>query len=196
MATGAVTDKVTDLMKNAGSILGGAAGGLASGFNDQTRKDIPGAYNSRPGEFSDLEDNNQLAKNLMDPEVQAAQEKAGRDQLRSDVDYQTDRNLRMQASNAAAGGRMGGGSQQAAYDSANKTVEDGQRKLIQDAFARKLAAGQLGSQISSDRAKQIYDILGSERLKATDAAALMAQVFGDVAQGAGGAAQGLISAGK
>lgn len=124
-----------------------------------------------------LGSNKEYAKSLLDPNVQAEAEKAGREQLRSDVDYNTDRNLRMQMSQAAGGGRMGGGSTQAAYDSANKATADGQRQLIKDAFQRKLQAGQLGTQINSDAARQINAILNDQYTSPNDIMAIMAQLF-------------------
>lgn len=181
----------------------GAATDVARGLADAVVKPAAGAAEeinkaNRPvmdqwfGDYG-LQGNKDYAKGLLDPNVQAAAEQADKDQLRSDVDYNTDRNLRMQMSSAAGGGRMGGGSTQAAYDSANKATADGQRKLISDAFNRKLQAGQLGTQINSDAARQINAILNDQYTSPNDIMAIMAQiapeVFGDITQLMGQLAQ-------
>lgn len=189
---GGVNGMLNDLGSAAGGALGSAASGMADAFNKQGRQGMEDWYNN----FSDLDQNNKLASSLMDPGFQDQAEAAARAGMHTDIDAETDRNLRMQANNAAAGGRMGGGGTQAAYDSANKAMASGDRQMMQDAFARKLQAGQLGSQISSDRAKQIYDILGDNRVKPAEAAAIMAQLFGDVLGGTGNAAAGIIGGSK
>lgn len=177
-----------NLVGMASDVATGIAGGLvepaaaaADRINGRNKKSLADWF----GDYG-LQGNKDYAASLLDPNVQAAAEKAGAEQLRSDVDYNTDRNLRMQMSQAAGGGRMGGGSTQAAFDSANKATADGQRQLIKDAFQRKLQAGQLGTQINSDAARQINAILNDQYTSPNDIMAIMAQVapevFGDITQ--------------
>lgn len=175
-----IMDMINQLMGGAGGALGGAASSFADAFNNKSKDGFNQWYNN----FNDLNQNQQTANSLMDPNAQAASEQAQRDQLHSDVNMNEDKQLRMMGARAAGGGRMGGGGVQGVYDSGNQAMQAGDRGIAQDAFGRKLAADQAGAGIASDRAKEIYGLLNDERVKPAEIAAIMGQLFGDL----GGAA--------
>ena len=190
-AKGQATNAATDV---AGMVVDPAAA-AAERINQRNKKTLDGWFDTNNDGKADygLDENKAYAKGLLDPANQKAADDAAQQQLVNNVNSQTDRNLRMQMSRAAGGGRMGGGSTQAAFDSANKQIGEGTLQNVKDAFQRKMQSGQLGTQINSDAARQINAILNDQYTSPNDIMAIMAQVapevFGDVTQLIGQLAQ-------
>lgn len=175
----ALADGSGPLGQAAGSLvglLGDPLLGAARAMNRGERGVVRDYYD----QFKDLDANRRFGESMLDPDVQAAQEQAAREGMRSEIDRQRDAALRMGASQASRGGRQGGGWDQGIYGEALRNTQQGERDLVMDAFKRKLSAGQLGASTLSDRANTIYDKMAPGYTSPKDLAAMMMEAFPDL----------------
>lgn len=167
------------LGKAAGAIanmLGDPVIGAANAMNEGEKSAVMGYYD----QFKDLNPSKWFGESMLDPGVQAAQEQAAREGMRSEIDRQRDAALRMGAAQAARGGRQSSGWDQGIYGEALRNTQQGERDLIMDAFKRRLSAGQLGSSVLSDRANTIYGAMQPGYTSPKELAAMALTAFPDL----------------
>lgn len=152
------------------------AAAVANQFNTATKDSMNQYYNN----YDLLDKNKEAGDALLDPEQQAAADKAQRDQMLADISGERDESLRMEMARANRGGRAGSGSTQGIYDSATRQAQEGSRKLAQDQFSRMMDRTKTGAGINSDVANTIYGLQQQGFTSPKEIAAMLAEMFGDL----------------
>lgn len=175
----------TDLATWLATMIGEPFGAAATKLNEYGRKTKDAYYDN----FSDLAPLQDVGRELMDPTKLAQYEDAARARLNTSVGNERDAANRRLMGQAGRGGAIGTGAQTGVSNAAMRAMMEGEQRLIEDSFRRKMASQQLGAGIYGDATRAKYGALEGGDISPGELAGLvippMIDAAGNVMEGVG-----------
>lgn len=175
----------TDLATWLATMIGEPFGAAATKLNQYGRQ-TKDAYMDN---WSDLAPLFAVGKELMDPTKLAQYEDAARARMTTSVGNERDAANRRLMGQAGRGGAIGTGAQTGVGNAAMRAMMEGEQRLIEDSFRRKMASQQLGAGIYGDATRAKYGALEGGDISPGELAGLvippMIDAAGNVMEGVG-----------
>lgn len=176
----------TDFATWMATMLGEPFGAAATKLNEYGRKTKDAYYDN----FADLQPMQDIGLQLMDDRYLSKYEDAARNRLNTSVGNERDAANRRLMGQAGRGGGMGTGAQTGVSNAAMRAMMEGEQRLLEDSFRRKMASQQLGAGIYGDATRAKYGALEGGDISPGELAGLIIppalDAFGNIVEGVGG----------
>ena len=176
----------TDFAKWLATMIGEPFGAAATVLNKYGRE-TKDAYMDNWSDLAPLFD---VGKELMDPTKLAQYEDAARARMTTSVGNERDAANRRLMGQAGRGGAIGTGAQTGVSNAAMRAMMEGEQRLIEDSFRRKMASQQLGAGIYGDATRAKYGALEGGDISPGELAGLVIppviDAAGNIMEGVGG----------
>ena len=176
----------TDLATWLATMIGEPFGAAATTLNKYGRQ-TKDAYMDNWSDLAPLFD---VGKELMDPTKLAQYEDAARARMTTSVGNERDAANRRLMGQAGRGGAIGTGAQTGVGNAAMRAMMEGEQRLIEDSFRRKMASQQLGAGIYGDATRAKYGALEGGDISPGELAGLVIppviDAAGNIMEGVGG----------
>lgn len=137
------------------TMIGEPFGAAATKLNEYGRKTKDAYYN----DWEDLAPLQTLGKDLMDPSKIGMYEDSARARMQTSIGQERDQAARDLMGQAGRGGAIGTGRETGINNAALRAMMEGEQRLLEDSFRRKLASQQLGAGIYGDAQRAKYGAL-------------------------------------
>lgn len=141
--------------------------------------------------WSDLDPLRTTGKDLMDPTKLQQYEDAARARMQASIGNERDAAARQLLGQAGRGGAIGSGRETGINNAAMRAMMEGEQRLLEDSFRRKLASQQLGAGIYGDATRAKYGTMEDTYISPGELAGIVipaaADMFGAGMEGLGGA---------
>lgn len=137
------------------TMIGEPFGAAATKLNEYGRKTKDAYYN----DWEDLAPLQDVGLQLMDPRYTEAYENAARNRMQTSIGQERDQAARDLMGQAGRGGAIGTGRETGINNAAMRAMMEGEQRLLEDSFRRKLASQQLGAGIYGDAQRAKYGAL-------------------------------------
>lgn len=169
------------------TMIGEPFGAAATKLNEYGRQTKDAYYKN----WEDLAPLQDVGLQLMDPRYTEAYENAARARMQTSIGQERDQAARDLMGQAGRGGAIGTGRETGINNAALRAMMEGEQRLLEDSFRRKLASQQLGAGIYGDAQRAKYGALEGGDISPGELAGVVlpfaADVIGSGAEALGGA---------